>query len=282
MIGIIKVIAAVIVLAVLAATFFLVERLREESAAPQLGVVPEIPSGVALVKPGEIAFDRARELLATGQFKEAREKLEFLVGVYPSSSRASEARRILGELNLDDLLSTEVMEGKVMYKVKSGDNFTRIAQSHDTTLDCIMHMNGLQRMDKLFPGDELVLLPLNFNIKIDIPRKLLSLYREGRLLKSYELLHAKTREGSGELRSKIGQKIGLLASGGSVSPVKFESYRNARKVLILDHRGLQLREVTDSDQEEVSRGFFLSGADIEELALLLRVGNEVEVRFAKR
>ncbi|MDG2487260.1 MAG: LysM peptidoglycan-binding domain-containing protein [Roseibacillus sp.] len=282
MIGIIKVIAAVIVLAVLAATFFLVERLREESAAPQLGVVPEVPSGVALVKPGEIAFDRARELLATGQFKEAREKLEFLVGVYPSSSRASEARRILGELNLDDLLSTEVMEGKVMYKVKSGDNFTRIAQSHDTTLDCIMHMNGLQRMDKLFPGDELVLLPLNFNIKIDIPRKLLSLYREGRLLKSYELLHAKTREGSGELRSKIGQKIGLLASGGSVSPVKFESYRNARKVLILDHRGLQLREVTDSDQEEVSRGFFLSGADIEELALLLRVGNEVEVRFAKR
>jgi len=282
MIGIIKVIAAVIVLAVLAATFFLVERLREESAAPQLGVVPEVPSGVALVKPGEIAFDRARELLATGQFKEAREKLEFLVGVYPSSSRASEARRILGELNLDDLLSTEVMKGKVMYKVKSGDNFTRIAQSHDTTLDCIMHMNGLQRMDKLFPGDELVLLPLNFNIKIDIPRKLLSLYREGRLLKSYELLHAKTREGSGELRSKIGQKIGLLASGGSVSPVKFESYRNARKVLILDHRGLQLREVTDSDQEEVSRGFFLSGADIEELALLLRVGNEVEVRFAKR
>ena len=204
------------------------------------------------------------------------------MGVYPSSPSASEARRILGELNLDDLLSTEVMEGKVMYKVKSGDNFTRIAQSHDTTLDCIMHMNGLQRMDKLFPGDELVLLPLNFNIKIDVPRKLLSLYREGRLLKSYELLHAKAREGSGELRSKIGQKIGLLASGGSVSPVKFESYRNARKVLVLDHRGLQVREVTPSDEDGVGRGFFLSGADIEELALLLRVGNEVEVRFAKR
>ena len=53
-------------------------------------------------------------------------------------------------------------------------------------------------------------------------------------------------------------------------------------MLILDHRGLQLREVTTADQEEAGRGFFLSGADIEELALLLRVGNEVEVRFAKR
>ena len=133
--AIIKVIAAVVVMAVLAATFFLVERLREESAEPQLGVIPEISSGATLVKPGEIAFERARELLATGQFAEAREKLEFLVGVYPSSASASEARRILGELNLDDLLSTEVMEGKIMYKVKSGDNFTRIAQNHDTTLD---------------------------------------------------------------------------------------------------------------------------------------------------
>lgn len=282
MMAIIKVVAAVIVMAVLAATFFLVERLREESAEPQLVAVPEIPEGVTLVKPGEIAFDRARELLATGQFGEAREKLEFLVGVYPSSPSASEARRILGELNLDDLLSTEVMEGKMMYEVKSGDNFTRIAQIHDTTLDCIMHMNGLQRIDKLFPGDELVLLPLNFNVKIDVPRKLLSLYREGRLLKSYDLLHAKARDGGGVLRSRIGQKIGLLESGGRVSPVKFESYRNARKVLILDHRGLQLREVMEIEEEDQGRGFFLSRADMEELALLLRVGNEVEVRFATR
>ena len=145
-----------------------------------------------------------------------------------------------------------------------------------------MHMNGLQRIDKLFPGDELVLLPLNFNVKIDVPRKLLSLYREGRLLKSYDLLHAKARDGGGVLRSRIGQKIGLLESGGRVSPVKFESYRNARKVLILDHRGLQLREVMEIEEEDQGRGFFLSGADMEELALLLRVGNEVEVRFATR
>ena len=282
MMAIIRVIAGLVVMAVLAATYVLVERLREESAEPQLGVVPDHLSDVTLVKPGEIAFDRARELLATGQFEQAREKLEFLVGVYPSSPSAAEARRILGELNLDDLLSTEVMAGKVMYEVKPGDNFTRIAQQHDTTLDCIMHMNGLQRMDKLFPGDELVLLPLNFNIRIDVPRKLLSLYREGRLLKSYELLHAQARGGGGELRSRIGQKIGLLENGGSVSPVKFESFRNARKVMILDHRGLQLRESAEVDENEYGRGFFLSGTDMEELALLLRVGNEVEVRFAKK
>ena len=52
--------------------------------------------------------------------------------------------------------------------------------------------------------------------------------------------------------------------------------------MILDHRGLQLRESAEVDENEYGRGFFLSGTDMEELALLLRVGNEVEVRFAKK
>ena len=282
MMAIVKVLAALVVLGILGATVFLVERLKEESAVPQLADPSGTPEEIPAVRPGEIAFERAREFLATGQFDSAREKLEFLVGVYPSSESAGEARRILGELNLDDLLSTDVMEGKTMYQVKSGDNFTKIALKHETTLDCIMHINGLQRMDKLYPGDELVLLPLKFNIKIDVPRKLLNLYNEGRLPKSYNLSHARTRDSRGALRSRIGQKIGLLENGDRVSPVKFESYRTARKVLILDHHKLQLRQDEESEKNAERRGFFLSEPDMEELALLLRVGNEVEVLFANR
>jgi hypothetical protein len=280
MMTVIKVLAALIVLALLGATAILVEKLKEETAVPQLDVSIEQDGGRPIVEPGELAFERAREFLATGKFVEAREKLEFIVGVFPGSPSAAEARRILGELNLDELLSTEIMEGKAMHTVVSGDNFTKIALKHETTLDCIMHMNGLQRLDKLYPGDELVLLPLNFNIKIDVPRKRLSLFKEGRFLKSYPLLHARTKKGpKNTLRTKIGQKIGIF-NGRRVSPVKFQSYRNSKKVLILDHRGLQLREVAEADEEHPSRGFFLTASDMEELSLLLRVGNEVEVRFA--
>ena len=276
---VVKVLAALIVLAVLGGTAVLVERLKEESTVPRLR---EVKVEGSTVEPDEIAFERAREFLATGQFAEARVKLEFIVTLYPGSPSAAEGRRILGELNLDDLLSTEVMDGKVMYTVKSGDNFTKIALKHETTLDCIMHMNGLQRMDKLYPGNELVLLPLNFNIKIDVPRKRLSLFKEGHILKAYQLLSARTRrDAKGALRSKIGQKIGI-SNGRSISPVRHESYRVAQKVLILDHQGLQLREVVEADEENSGRGFFLSESDMEELALLLRVGNEVEVRFTNK
>ncbi|MEO1837509.1 MAG: LysM peptidoglycan-binding domain-containing protein [Akkermansiaceae bacterium] len=279
MMTVVKVLAALIVLAALGGTAVLVERLKEESTVPRLR---EVKVEGSTVEPDEIAFERAREFLATGQFEEARVKLEFIVTLYPGSPSAAEGRRILGELNLDDLLSTEVMDGKVMYTVKSGDNFTKIALQHETTLDCIMHMNGLQRMDKLYPGNELVLLPLNFNIKIDVPRKRLSLFREGHFLKAYQLLSARTRRGAkGALRSKIGQKIGI-SNGSRISPVRHESYRAAQKVLILDHQGLQLREVVEADEENSGRGFFLSESDMEELALLLRVGNEVEVRFTNK
>lgn len=279
MMTVIKVFAALIVLAILGATAILVEKLRREAAVPKLEVLDSAEDDMPTVEPGQLAFERARELLATGQFEEAREKLEFIVGVYPGSEPAAEARRILGELNLDELLSTDVMEGKTVHEVVSGDNFTAIANAHETTLDCIMHMNGLQRMDKLYPGDELVLLPLNFNIKIDVPEKRLSLYKEGHYLKSYPLVDARTRSGAkGTLRSKIGQKIGI-ADGRSVSPVRFESYRNAKKVLILEHHGLQIRELREGEEDDLGRGFYLREADMEELALLLRVGNEVEVRF---
>ncbi|NRB27350.1 MAG: hypothetical protein HRU37_06675, partial [Roseibacillus sp.] len=85
MMSLIKVLAALLVLGVLGATVALVERLKKETAVPQLRENPEALESVPSVEPGEIAFERARELLATGQFEKAREKREFLVGVDPAS-----------------------------------------------------------------------------------------------------------------------------------------------------------------------------------------------------
>ena len=103
------------------------------------------------------------------------------------------------------------MEGKELYKVKRGDAFLSIASRHETTIDCIMHLNGLQRLDQLYPGDELVMLRLNLNVKIDVPRERLSLMKEGRLLKAYPLLEARVKSGaSGTLRTTIRGKAGFV------------------------------------------------------------------------
>ena len=74
------------------------------------------------IDPGEKTFQKAHELLAMGKLPEAREKLTAIVNVYPSSSSAPAARRIVGEINLDEILSTSHMEGKKIHVVKRGDS----------------------------------------------------------------------------------------------------------------------------------------------------------------
>ncbi|RYG98557.1 MAG: LysM domain-containing protein, partial [Alphaproteobacteria bacterium] len=108
------------------------------------------------IDPGEKAFQKAHELLAMGNLEEAREKLTAIVNVFPSSSSAPVARRIVGEMNLDEVLSTAHMEGKKSHIVRRGDSFLKIAQDNKTTLDMIMHLNGMTEFKNIQPGEELI------------------------------------------------------------------------------------------------------------------------------
>ncbi len=87
------------------------------------------------IDPGEKAFQKAHELLALGQLAEAREKLTAIVNIFPILASAPVARRIVGEMNLDEILSTSHMEGKQVHVVKRGDSFLGIAAKYNTTLD---------------------------------------------------------------------------------------------------------------------------------------------------
>ena len=277
--AVIKLFAAIAVLGVLGATAWLAFTLWAEAAVPKLDVVRIEEGETEPVDLGGYAFDQATELLAMAETEKAKEQLEFIVNQFAGSEVSREAGRILGELNLDELLSTDVMEGKMVHEVVRGDTFLGIARRYETTLDCIMHLNNLQRMDRLHPGDELVVMPMNFHIKIDVPRRRLTLLREGRFLKAYPMAEVRTGSGvKGRVRTKIEQKMGLMEN--RAIPVAHASYRSVSKCLRLAGRGLRIREVAEVNEEDPGNGFFLKPPDIEELALLLRVGNEVEVRFS--
>ena len=72
------------------------------------------------------------------------------------------------------------------------------------------------------------------------------------------------------------------ASRAESYPTTSEHYRGADKVLTLAARGLQIREVPDEDEEDPGNGDFPGGSPTwRSLVLLLRVGNEVEIRFPR-
>ncbi|MEI6605437.1 MAG: LysM peptidoglycan-binding domain-containing protein [Verrucomicrobiota bacterium] len=259
------------------------------------------------VDPGETAFQKAHELIALGKLAEARDKLNTVVNIFPSSSAAPIARHIVGEMNLDDILSTSQMAGKQTHVVKRGDSFLGIAARYKTTLDCIVHLNGLQELKNLVPGEELLVMPLEYRLLIEPQRQSISLWDGGRFICEYPIVHLAAAGKLTSLRTTISSKTGQLDARrstpdtkGHAKPVtkpdvksktkpkaKTEPHAEATaeapaeatvsKAIQLAKMPLQIRAYVA--EEAGARGIFLNPVDVEELFLLTRVGNIVEIRL---
>jgi hypothetical protein len=225
--------------------------------------------------PGEKAFQKAHELLALGKLPAAREKLTTIVNVFPASSCAPVARRIVGEMNLDDLLSTSHMEGKKIHVVKRGDSFLAIAAQAKTTIDCIMHLNSMMELRSIQPGDELVVMPLDFRLLIEPKRKSLSLWDNGRFIREYPILHLSTTFAHPPHKTTLSSKSAEF--DGHRVPAQSKDYRAADKTLQLAKSAVQIRGWNGTGDKPPA-GILLQPQDMEEICLLTRVGNEVEFR----
>lgn len=227
------------------------------------------------IDPGEKAFQKAHEWLALGKVSEAREKLISIVNVYPASASAPLARRIVGQMNLDEILSSSHMEGKRLHVVKRGDSFLGIASQDKTNIDCIMHLNSMTELKGIQPGDELLVMPLEFRLLIEPRRKTLSLWDGGRFICEYQILHLGSALSHASQRTTISSKSAEL-DGKRIQPQSKE-YRAAGKVIQIAKPSSQIR-AWDGTSDKPSGGILLRPADMEEISLLTRVGNEVEIR----
>ncbi len=227
------------------------------------------------IDPGEKSFQKAHELLALGQLAEAREKLNSIITSYPSSSSAPSARRIVGEMNLDEILSAHHMEGKKSHIVARGNSFLGIASEYRTSLDLIIHLNGMLDFKGLQPGEELIVMPLDYRVLIEPQRKSISLWEGTRFIRDYPILNLAV---SGKLlptKTKVGAKF--AEHDGRPTTPQSKDYRGANKVIQLAKPALKICGASEADATS-AHGIVLRTTDMEELNLLTRVGNEVEIR----
>ncbi len=291
--AIIRIFAAILVLVILAALVFFLQKFREEFAEPAAAVakpLEQIIQDNELVdfEPGQHEFNRGLEFLALQRIEEAREKLLFIQNLYPNSSHAPEARRILGEINLDEILSTENMANKKIHQVAPGEGYLRIANDYKCTLDCIMFLNNLTELGRLHAGDELIVMPLDFKLMVNLPKKRVELFhrddekKEHVFAKAYPIMNSNL----GDLRSrayqaKVTRKLGEFQ--GRTYPPTHSKFRHALKVLgfRLSNRYLQFRPEPAADAEDPGQGVFLKNSDMEEISMLIRVGNAVEVKVTE-
>jgi hypothetical protein len=291
----IKLVAGVVVLGVTIFTLMLAWHVQRESLGgifaelvpvqfepKPIESLPQADASLPEIDPGAKVFEKAKELIAVGDLASARERLLMVVNIYPRSKAAPEARRIVGEMNLDDLLSAAHMDGKEIHIVRPGESYLGIAAKHKTTLDCIMHLNGLMDLQGLRPGEELVVMPLELRVLVEPARKTLSLWEGGRFIKEYPLVSMDLGGQKGGLRTKISSKAGIVGDRRVTPGMKH--YRESEKVFAFEKSSLQIRSIDPTAEvpagEDLSPGpgFHLVVEDAEELALLLRPGNEVEIR----
>lgn len=117
-------------------------------------------------------FQAAAKLRQEGNLVEARAALTAFIQRYPTGQHVEEAKDLLGEVNIDILLSHTPSPEKQDYIVKPGDVLQKVAHKVKSTPELIMRMNNLNGT-MLHIGEHLLISHPEFSIVIQRKLKLL-------------------------------------------------------------------------------------------------------------
>src|SRR5437764_4292549 len=131
-------------------------------------------------------FQAAAKFRQDGKSPEAREALSAFIQKYPAGLHVEEAKDLLGEVNVDILLSRTPSPEKEEYIVKPGDVLQRVAHKVKSTPELIMRMNNMSST-MLHIGEHLLISHPDFAIVVQRKPKLLVLLNRGGFFKQYHL-----------------------------------------------------------------------------------------------
>ena len=250
------------------------ERIAAERASEKLAAVVATKN-LPVIDPGDQFYDSARRLMADGKHVEAREKLGMIIANHPMSGRAQSARKIVGEMNLDELFSVGRLEGKVYHYMQRGETHEQAAEKCRSNLDSLLYLNPSMDLRRSKEGERLLVLPLDFHFVLEIERKAISVWNGGRYVCEFAVLQLVDRlarqRGGYFIESKVAGSSDLKPRVGTAE------YRSATKAIWLARPVLKIQG-WDGEGDPPEGAVLLASADMEELFLLTRPGNEMEIR----
>jgi lipoprotein-anchoring transpeptidase ErfK/SrfK len=159
------------------------------ASAPAPGglAIPATPLALAPATTVSTAESRAaladaKAAIAGGQLIDAKMALDKLA----AATSDPESIELLGEVNLKLLKSPLMMPGKEYYVIQSGDYLQKIAKRHNTTVELIKEMNGLET-DVIRSGARLLVFNSNFTMRVSKSQNHLDLMMDGGLFKRYRV-----------------------------------------------------------------------------------------------
>jgi LysM repeat protein len=218
-------------------------------------------------------FQAAAQLRQEGKLTEARDALIAFTQKYPSGKHLEEARDLLGEVNVDILLSRHPSPEKTEYVVKPGDVLAKISRKLKTTPELIMRMNNMSGT-MLHIGERLLISHPDFAIVIQRKANLVVLLNHGVFFKQYHVREAKLPP---KQPSKITAKVAetMAWKGGKRVGLGSKEYLDStRWIRLAGAAGYTLYSMPDSahpnlDQPPPPVGLGLTASDVEELSSLV-------------
>ncbi len=135
-------------------------------------------------------FQAAAKLRQEGKLPEARSALTAFIQKYPTGPHADEAKDLLGEINVDILLSRTPSPEKQEYIVKPGDVLQNVARRVKSTPELIMRMNNLNGT-MLRIGERLLVSHPEFSLVVQRKAKVIVLLDRGSFFKQYHVREEK-------------------------------------------------------------------------------------------
>jgi len=267
--------------------------LKPDQQAVKTITTEETQANIPPPDPGRKEFAKAMEMIEADNLTVAQFHLQRILRYYADSEKFEEAKRVLGEINADLLLSDTPAPGKVEYTVKSGDALSRIASRNATTIDYIMRANG-RTGTVIHPGNKLWVTPLVFSLEANIPKKTLTAYR-------IEASKDSSGDGETEVQEVFFKEYPIVDVnlpptvrvptttsveaksawvGSKVVQFTNPAYHSSSKWLNTAKRGLLIRSAPENlaaASEEEKQGILLNPSDIAELYIYIRSGTKLRL-----
>jgi LysM repeat protein len=217
-------------------------------------------------------FQAAAKLRQDGKLAEARDALSAFIQKYPAGLHVDEAKDLLGEVNVDILLSRAPSPEKEEYVVKPGDVLVKIANKLKTTPELIMRMNNLSGT-MLHIGERLLISHPDFSLVIERKGKLVVLLNRGAFFKQYHVREAKL---SPKQPPKVTTKVAEIMAwqGGRRIGFGTKEFIGSTRWIRLGAPAYTIYSVPDAahpnlDQPPPPAGIGLAATDVEELSGLV-------------
>src|SRR5947209_3937319 len=217
-------------------------------------------------------FQAAAKLRQDGQLTEARGALTAFIQKYPTGLHAEEAKDLLGEVNIDILLSRTPSPEKQQYIVRPGDVLANVARKVKSTPELIMRMNNLSGT-MLHIGERLLISHPEFSIVIQRKAKLVVLLDHGSFFKQYHIQELKL---SPKQAPKVVAKVAETMAFRDGKRVGFgtKEFAGSTRWLRLSAAAYTIYSLPDAahprlGQDPPPAGLGLAATDVEELSSLV-------------